>query len=281
MSVDSSNSSKSSKSSGGEGNTNSPPKDTKKKQISPAKRWCFTWNNYIEDWAQHLDPIISSKFHKYCIGKEVGENGTPHLQGYVEFKKKIRPFSLKLSEKIWWKKCKGNRQSNLDYCSKDGDFISNFPTKKVEKPKYKIDIVFWDWQKRVHQILSKEPDDRSIHWIWEPEGCKGKTTFQKWVFLNMDKVVVISGKGSDIKNCIVTYQNKNHCLPKIVLINIPRTSMNYVSYTGIEEIKDMFFYSPKYEGGMVCGPNPHVMIFANSEPDFAAMSDDRWQVTRI
>jgi len=84
-----------------------------------------------------------------------------------------------------------------------------------------------------------------------------------------------------MKNGIVTYNDTNKCLPKIVLINVPRSSLDFVSYTGLEEIKDMFFYSGKYEGGMVCGASPHVIIFANEEPDYNKMSSDRFKVRRI
>ena len=43
----------------------------------------------------------------------------------------------------------------------------------------------------------------------------------------------------------------------------------------------MFFFSGKYEGGMVCGPNPHVLIFANDEPDTHKMSADRWIIKEL
>jgi hypothetical protein len=267
--------SKDSSSSSKGGNTSTPLVN---KQISPAKRWCLTWNNYTFDWEEHLKKIISSKVpNKYIIGKEISSSGTKHLQGYIEFSKKIRPSSLQLSNKIHWEKSKGNRQTNITYCSKDNDFITNFV---IVKP-YKIDIEFYDWQERLFTILKGEPDDRTIFWVWEPEGCRGKTTFQKWVFLNMERVVVLSGKAADMKHQIVMYKQKNDFLPKIVLINVPRTSIDYLSYTGVEEIKDMFFFSPKYEGGMVCGSNPHVMIFANNRPRLEAMSEDRWHLIEV
>ena len=149
----------------------------------------------------------------------------------------------------------------------------------VEKP-YKIDIKLYEWQKGIVKILDSKPDDRTIHWFWEPDGKAGKTTFQKWIFLNYERVMVLSGKASDIKNGIVQYKLKNKVLPKIILINIPRCQ-DHISWGGIEQVKDMFFYSPKYEGGMVCGPNPHVMIFSNKEPAIEAMSQDRWKITRL
>ena len=48
-----------------------------------------------------------------------------------------------------------------------------------------------------------------------------------------------------------------------------------MSIAALESIKDMFFYSGKYEGGMVCGPNPHVMVFANEPPEYGILSKDR------
>jgi len=110
----------SSNSSKGEGNTKTSP-SLKKPQISPAKRWCFTLNNFTKDDVND----ISSKFKSACkvaiIGYEKGEEGTPHLQGYCEFQNKIRPVSLGLTTRIHWEKCKGNRQDNIDYCRKEGN----------------------------------------------------------------------------------------------------------------------------------------------------------------
>jgi hypothetical protein len=54
-----------------------------------------------------------------------------------------------------------------------------------------------------------------------------------------------------------------------------------VSFQGLEEIKDMLFYSGKYEGGMVCGPCPHMCIFANEPPELEKFSSDRWKVFKI
>lgn len=44
-----------------------------------AKHWCFTINNYtVEETTPN--PI---QFTYLVIGKEVGENNTPHLQGIL------------------------------------------------------------------------------------------------------------------------------------------------------------------------------------------------------
>lgn len=49
------------------------------------RSWVFTWNNWTPE---NLEAIKKSeKQFKYCVcGDEVGEQGTPHLQGYFELK---------------------------------------------------------------------------------------------------------------------------------------------------------------------------------------------------
>lgn len=263
------------------GNTNSPSvvKTVKKsKTINPAKRWCFTLNNYTEEEICSIVPIIKKKCSIGCIGKEIGENKTPHLQGYIEFKTKTRPLTHFKTKRIHWEKCKGDRQSNIDYCSKDGNVILYHG---IEKP-YTLELPeLYDWEKYVIEIIDKEPNDRHIHWVWEEYGNAGKTTFAKWIFLHYEGALLLSGKADNMKHAIIQYKETNGKLPKIILVDIPRTSLQYLSYQGLEEIKNMFFYSGKYEGGMVCGAPPHLIIFANEPPDTYKVSQDRWVIKNI
>ena len=84
-----------------------------KRQISPAKHWCFTHNNYTQ---QDIEKLCSSIVPvKYVFQEETGTEGTKHLQGYVEFKKKIRPKSLGWSDQIHWEKCR-NIKASIAYC---------------------------------------------------------------------------------------------------------------------------------------------------------------------
>lgn len=252
-------------------------------QISPAKHWCFTLNNFTDNDLSVMKSIDRSIITRYIFQTEIGEKGTPHIQGYLEFKTKKRPMSVFKStswgSRVHWEKTKFIDKA-IDYCRKSDTFTGRRESRNITLP-YSIDITFYDWQKKLFNILKETPDDRSIYWIWEDKGNRGKTVFQKYIFLNLDSVVVLSGSAHDMKNGILQYEAKSKCLPKIVLINIPRSKLDYVSYTGIEEIKDMFFFSGKYEGGMVCGPSPHIFIFANDTPDRHKLSKDRWKIIKI
>lgn len=92
----------------------------------------------------------------------------------------------------------------------------------------------------------------------------------------------MSGKSADVKNGIVEYIKKNDTTPELVLMNIPKSfNTEYLSYEALENIKDMYFYSGKYEGGMVCGNCPHLFVFSNETPDYSKLSKDRWVVREI
>lgn len=258
-----------------EGNTNS---SAKSKEV---KRYCFTLNNYSDKEVDELTKSLLSLNTKYIFGYEVGESGTPHLQGYFELPRK-KSFSSMINllnnKRIHLECAKGSQDDNIKYCSKDNNYKTNF---SIRKPFIQEIPTFYTWQTQLKAIIESEPDNRTLHYIWEPNGCTGKTTFQKWIFTHFNDVVVLSGKGADMKNGIVMYIDKNKVCPRIVLINIPRTAKDYVCWSGIEEIKDMFFFSGKYEGGMICDKSPHIFIFANQLPDLENVSKDRWKIGEI
>ena len=137
------------------------------------------------------------------------------------------------------------------------------------------------YQQKILDILKKEPDERTIHWIAGSSGNEGKTTFCKYL-VRFHNAIMLGGKSADMKNGIIEYKKTNGYTPELILINLPRSfNKDYLSYTGIEEVKDMLFYSGKYEGGMIDGNCPHLIIFSNQTPDAKLLSPDRWQIWYI
>lgn len=270
--------------SGGKGNNH--PLSPLKKQAPLRNNHFITW--FYTDLDKELDPVVQ-RIKEHCV-KAIGQTeicpttGKPHIHLMLWGKKKFRDTQLALPKESYNGAALVDVNNYQNYANKseshDGVWRWIYP----EPPfKQTLDNLY-QWEKNVLKVIHEEPGDRHIHWFWEPNGGAGKTTFQKYVFSQEERVVVLSGKAADMKNGIVSYYEANKVLPRTVLINIPRTfDTDYISYTGMEEIKDMFFYSGKYQGGMVCGKCPHVIIFANVPPPIKEdkMSKDRWIIERI
>lgn len=94
-----------------------------------ARGWCFTLNNYTDDDVAHLlalDTVgTTSNSVRYMVfGKEIApETLTPHLQGYVLFKKQKRLGGVQslLSNRAHYSIAM-DKKASIDYCKKDGDF---------------------------------------------------------------------------------------------------------------------------------------------------------------
>ncbi|AYP28735.1 MAG: putative viral replication protein [Cressdnaviricota sp.] len=87
--------------------------------MSQAKNWCFTINNYTEDTCDLLAKVNCA----YIIyGKEKGESGTPHLQGFISLEKKQKLVWLKkhINETAHWEVARSVKHS-IEYCKKEGE----------------------------------------------------------------------------------------------------------------------------------------------------------------
>lgn len=87
--------------------------------------WVFTINNYTEEDIKRLEGLDVDEFFT-VFGEEVGEKGTPHLQGYIRAEKRLRRANI---EKVLggraWCAVTHNPVAAIGYCLKDGRVHSN------------------------------------------------------------------------------------------------------------------------------------------------------------
>jgi len=249
------------------------------------KHYCFTFNNY-KDFGLNGDKVLQNlqKFSKKIIfQEEVGASGTPHLQGYVELLAKKRITALKkiIHNTVHWEICR-DIDASIEYCQKGetrvGDVYSyGFPidVKVINK--------LWDWQQTIVNMISIEPDDRSIIWVYDPAGNNGKTALLKYLVKNNKIIFTCGGKNADVINLI--YNNKDYITSTknaVVLWNLPRTvEPDYISYNAIESIKDGLICNNKFECGSFICNSPHLIVFSNCLPKYSALTADRWKVYTI
>lgn len=71
----------------------------------PSKTWVMTWNNYTDENIEMLMKWNCADYvSRFVVSKEVGEQGTPHLQGSVTFKnaKRITQLNKLTASKAHW-----------------------------------------------------------------------------------------------------------------------------------------------------------------------------------
>jgi len=92
------------------------------RQLSPAHDWCFTINNPRADRPGRegdLTRVKTWQFKYLVVQLEVGAEGTPHLQGFVQFETKQRLKALKkLHKRAHWEPRRGSAYQAAHYCKK-------------------------------------------------------------------------------------------------------------------------------------------------------------------
>lgn len=239
------------------------------------RSYMLTINNFNKNDELNIKNIESSK---YIYQIEKGESGTEHIQLWIYFENPIEWKTVK----SWFptahiEKAKSNRHS-IEYCSKKETRVRGPYYKNVEIEE-EIETIseFKPWQTDLLKKLDEKPDHRKIIWYFDKEGGKGKTDICKWLCVNRDDCLYTGGKANDMKYAITQMKKK----PKIILIDISRSQETCFSYQGVEEIKNGIFFCGKYESQQFIMNRPHVICFANFEPDKKKLSLDRWDIINM
>lgn len=256
--------------------------------VNPSKYWCFTLNNYIKDDIDIICTICAENIGiEYIFQEEIGEKGTPHLQGYIKFNKRARPKTyFHYNDKIHWEKCR-NPKASIEYCKKEDTRKPN--TNYYTNIEFDEELILlkeeemYEWEKYVLRLIDSKADRRTIHWFYSIEGNTGKSTFCEYLHgCNKYDCLCLNGKAADMKYAIsVRHQKKQIKSKTVFILDYPRQSQDYVSYSGIEEIKNGLFFSTKYESNAIQYNRPHVICFSNQMPELNQLSRDRWNIVRI
>lgn len=178
-----------------------------------SRGWCFTINNWSEEELLPIYDHAGSDAVKYAIiGKEVGAEGTKHLQGYLYYFNARRFSSVKrILPRAHLEPAKGTALQNFEYCSKESDFreFGDRPLTSVEKGQNEekrwedalsaakegrlddvpADILLRNYStiKRIRRDYMPTPEtfdgelkDTNV-WIWGPAGC-GKSSWAREMY---------------------------------------------------------------------------------------------------
>lgn len=133
-------------------------------------RWVFTLNNYTPQDEERLSAMgrdLPSVGLRYLVfGREVGDSGTPHLQGFCVFlsRKRLSTVRTLISERGHYEISRGTPTQASDYCKKSNDFVEfgDFPpgAKKTGVTD------FCDWLRTLEMFPSEREIANSYPSLW-------------------------------------------------------------------------------------------------------------------
>lgn len=289
-----------------------------------AKHWCFTLNNPTAAEEARLTNLVSRDDLVYLVyGRERGENGTFHFQGFISFHTRKTLSTVKgcISDRLHLEVKRGTITQAIEYCKKEGDFeefgeppeckqgkrtdwdrlkefveelggipderrlLLNFPAlyarypDAVNKyvraclplPQFTHDDLREGWQQDLFDHLMEDPDDRSISFVVDADGGSGKTWFCQYMLDKYadDVQYMRVAKRDDLAYAICDTK-------RIYLFDVPRSQMEFLQYSILEQLKDRLVFSPKYSSGLkTLYSKCHVVVFSNEAPDLSKLSGDR------
>ena len=131
-----------------------------------------------------------------------------------------------------------------------------------------------EWQQDLANTLEEDADDRTVTFVVDQEGGKGKSWFQQWYITKNPDTCQVLGIGKRDNMAYAVDETK-----KVFLLNVPRGDMQYLQYSVLEQLKDRMVFSTKYQTRMkILRQAPHVVVFCNEYPDMEKMSADRYVI---
>jgi Putative viral replication protein len=259
------------------------------------------------------------------FGKEVGAQGTPHLQGTVclQSRKRLQQVTAIVGQAH----CSITRYllQSIEYCKKDGDFtewgkvpntgsrdekrsdLEDFKASVKEGvtsmkilremhsgvcaqyPRFVLDYIadlrekvtvdahpLREWQQALNAQLLLPPDPRKIIFVIDRTGNQGKSWFARYYDDMHDNVqIIVPGKKADM-----SYTVKEDT--RVFFMDCPRSKQgDFIQYDFLEELKNGYVFSPKYESRLKKMKTPHIVVMMNETPDMEKLSEDRYEIIEL
>lgn len=186
-----------------------PPKKRQKLVQLRTRFWCWTLNNYDDVDIDEVKTLGQSDAIRYMVvGREKGEKGTPHLQGYTEFEKPLTmaPAKALIGEHCHLEPRRGTGKQASTYCKKDGDWteygvLSPVAGNRTDLDELQADLdgpspmsdvvqkhfgAFMKYARAVtsYRSISRKAMSRNcpmITWCWGPSGTGKSRSLSAWL----------------------------------------------------------------------------------------------------
>jgi len=247
-----------------------------------------------KDLCECLRPVIGPK-GQFMFQLEQGPQGNYHYQGMLRLTTKRRSATLggELGTKfpgIWVAPAvTGQSEALRRYCMKEHSTFRDGPwaDKPINRAFGKtyegkgLPAKLHPWQQHIVDTVKQEcKDTRTVNWVYDDEGGKGKSTLAKYIGYHRlgYTFTVLTSNG-------IAYMVIKRGAAPCYIFDIPRTKSKKISmdevYSVLEQVKNGHVISDKYDGGELLMDHPHVWVFSNYMPNLSKMSRDRFKIWHV
>lgn len=195
-----------------------------------SNRVCFTINNYTLEDILAFEDFNDAKIQYMVIGQEIGESGTPHLQGFIHIDQESKSCGLKFwksylpaGARAHFENARGSDEDNKKYCTKDGPFLE-MGTPKKGAVSGKMQEIMETAKTDLEAAIHIDPglgiryffQIQGIHKMYKqdkvpPTDITVLRPWQEWVIKRLDKqddrkiLFIVDRKGGRGKSCLATH----------------------------------------------------------------------------
>lgn len=133
------------------------------------------------------------------------------------------------------------------------------------------------WQVSLKTLLEQPADRRKIIFVVDEVGNSGKSWFAHYYtrLIGDEGQVMLPGKKADM-----AYALKPGL--KVLFLDAPRSKQGeFIQYDFLEDLKNGYVFSTKYESRIKSYEPMHVVVNMNESPDRTKLSEDRYKVINI
>lgn len=245
--------------------------------MSRKRNWVFTINNYTVDDISACDKI---KCGYIIYGREVGENGTPHLQGYIEFEngKSMTSVVKLLGGRCHVEARRGSASQASEYCKKDGNFTERGEISKQGERSDLTELATLVKDRGVEGVVEEMPEmiiryAKGIEKLAELY-LKPRTTKPRVVWLWGKSGVGKSRTAFSVESQETCYSwnqtkwwNGYHQQSRLVIDDFSHDTNNDAEFRYLLKLLDRYPMQVETKGGMVQLNSQEIYITCEFPPD--------------
>lgn len=252
-----------------------------------------------ETGTPHLQGFVSCKVKTRLINIKDILGSNPHLQpakkviasityckkegDWVEFGSMSQKAGSRTDIDDFKESVKEGMLNFKDIREKHAEVYAKYPRFCIEyvkdnMPKVKIpDHPLRPWQQHLDNLLSEEPNRRTIIFVVDITGNSGKSWFADWYqSKSEDSCQVITPSNTRDMTFALNLQLR------VLFMDAPRSKQHhFIQYDFLENLKNGRVFQEKYEAGMKFYEPMHIVVLMNEEPDMTKLSRDRYKIINI